>query len=98
MMCSSVSFSVATWKSVTEKPLSSEPHEKDGADEPELEELEPAEPEKEPEKEPEAELDPELELEPPFDTVPEIHFWVPRLPRLDPKPLPQVKPEKEKPP
>jgi hypothetical protein len=68
MMCSSVSFSVATWKSVTEKPLSSEPHAKEGADEvePELEELEP-------EREPELEL--ELD-EPPRETVPEIHFWV----------------------
>lgn len=78
-MCSSVSFSVATWKSVTEKPLSSEPQEKDGADEPELELADPEEePEKEPEKDPEAEPDAELEpeLEPPLDTVPEIHFWV----------------------
>jgi hypothetical protein len=52
-MCNSVSFSVATWKLVTEKPVSSVPA-KDGAEEPEPEPL------------------PEL----PFETVPEIHFWV----------------------
>lgn len=60
MMCNSVSFSVATWKLVTEKPLSSEPQANDGAEEPELWELE---------------LALELE-ELPLETVPEIHFWV----------------------
>jgi hypothetical protein len=40
MMCNSVSFSVATWKFVTEKPVSSEPQENEGAEEPELAELE----------------------------------------------------------
>ena len=74
MMCSSVSFSVATWKSVTENPLSSEPQEKDGAErelEPEREELAPA-----PKLELDSELYSELEIEPPLETVPEIHFWV----------------------
>lgn len=36
MMCNSVSFSVATWKLVTEKPLSCESQANDGAEEPEL--------------------------------------------------------------
>ena len=72
MMCNSVSLSVATWKLVTEKPLSSEPQENDGADE-ELEEPEPLELwELEP-----LELEPLEELEElPLETVPEIHFWV----------------------
>jgi hypothetical protein len=66
MMCSSVSFSVAIWKLVTEKPLSSEPQENEGAEEPELE----------PELEPKLELEELEELEDPRETVPEIHFWV----------------------
>jgi hypothetical protein len=54
------------WKLVTEKPLSSEPQENEGAEEPELE----------PELEPKLELEELEELEDPRETVPEIHFWV----------------------
>jgi hypothetical protein len=113
MMCNSVSLSVATWKSVTEKPSSSEPQENEGAEESDPESEPDSEPEPEPESEPESEPASEAE-ELPLETVPEIHFWVyrivsmctsnestqltPRLPRLEPKPLPHVKPEKEKPP
>ena len=39
-MFNSVSFSVATWKLVTEKPVSSEPEANDGVEELELWELE----------------------------------------------------------
>lgn len=38
-MYNSVSFSVATWKLATEKPVSLEPRANDGAEEPELWEL-----------------------------------------------------------
>jgi hypothetical protein len=51
MMCNSVSLSVATWKFVTENPSCSEPQENEGAEEPELEALDP-EPEREPEADP----------------------------------------------
>lgn len=76
MMCKSVSLSVATWKLVTEKPLSSEPQENDGADEEELEELEEPEPLELWELEPLEPLELEELEELPLETVPEIHFWV----------------------